>query len=157
MRVREHDGAGTTRFSFPSQSKPQSIITSAVRYETSSDVCIRCRRVRASISPRVPRNVSLIYETIKRFHKCCSHRPTAGPHSALDSDIAGRPAGPYLQQNVLFPTAHAIYLLIERISYDADQQSFAANHARRSANRGEGEFEPCKGSKLFPEAQQGID
>src|SRR3954451_2631600 len=63
---------GLTRFSFPSQSSPQSIITFALRYETSSDVCIRCRRVRASISPRVPRNVSFIHWMLKRFHKCCS-------------------------------------------------------------------------------------
>ena len=45
---------GPTRFSFPSQSKPQSIITFARRYDTSSDVCIRCLRVLVSISPRVP-------------------------------------------------------------------------------------------------------
>ena len=58
MRVCEHDRAGLRRSNFPSQSSPQSIITLPPRYDTSSEVCMRCRRVRASISPRVPRNVS---------------------------------------------------------------------------------------------------
>jgi hypothetical protein len=49
MRVREHDRMGLTRFSFPNQSRPQSIITFASRYETNSDVCIRCRCERALI------------------------------------------------------------------------------------------------------------
>jgi hypothetical protein len=62
MRVCEHDRVRIHAFEFPNQSSPQSIITFALRYETSSDVCIRCRRVRASISPRVPRNVSFIGE-----------------------------------------------------------------------------------------------
>src|SRR5690606_35757505 len=36
---------------------PQSIITLRPRYATSSDACMRCARVRASISPLVPRNL----------------------------------------------------------------------------------------------------
>src|SRR5213078_3702529 len=52
--------SGRSRSNLPSQSRPQSIITFAPRYETSSELCMRCCRVRASISPRVPRNVSFI-------------------------------------------------------------------------------------------------
>src|SRR6266566_8010635 len=49
---------GCNRSNFPSQSRPQSIITLASRYDTSSELCMRCRRVRVAISPRVPRKVS---------------------------------------------------------------------------------------------------
>src|ERR1051325_12112100 len=65
---------GFRRFSFPIQSRPASTITFAARYETSSEVCMRCRRVRASISPRVPMNVSFISTDSKSAFRCHSDR-----------------------------------------------------------------------------------
>src|SRR6266498_1053889 len=64
---------GCSRSNFPSQSRPQSIITLASRYDTSRELCMRCRRVRASISPRVPRNVSLIRASCDQFARSKSN------------------------------------------------------------------------------------
>ena len=34
---------------------------------------------------------------LKRFHKCCSHRPVAGPPRRSSSTLGTRPIGPWLQ------------------------------------------------------------
>src|SRR3990170_6730152 len=52
--------SGARQWTSSSQSLPQSIITRLPRLDTSVDVCRRCRLVRTSISPRVPRNVSVM-------------------------------------------------------------------------------------------------
>ena len=35
---------------------------------------------------------------LKRFHKCCSHRPVAGPPRRCSFTLGRRPAGPWLQR-----------------------------------------------------------
>ena len=60
MRVGERDRTGSEAFPFSQRIKPAIDHHVYRRVETSSDVCIGCRRVRASISRRVLMNVSFI-------------------------------------------------------------------------------------------------
>lgn len=58
VRICKQDRVRALPRKFSSQSRPQSIIILAPRCDTSSELCMQCRRVRALISSRVPRNMS---------------------------------------------------------------------------------------------------
>jgi hypothetical protein len=101
MRVREHDRPGVDAFQFSQPIKTAIDHHFALRYETSSDVCIRCRRVRASISPRVPKNVRFTRRKyVSPYQKPC-HVEQALQRNAKHEARLSKISGPFCSLPVI--------------------------------------------------------